>query len=273
MYGGLVEELCVKAVSATLPSNLAHQMVADYYRACIELSPVHFTMHHFQQWLLSLLKLPLPGKTWTQSQTTAISQSSLFVGVPALGLFADSHKAMAWTASAAQPVTGTPSTLSLVSYGQKIFSALHVVYEELKLYVSEAGSLPFMASLLHHLASSLGGLASYCDHYHTDYPSLIPPSMGHTLSSAAGGGEERMECGERGEEVDTLPPSIMSHLHLMLKRGGEAPPYPLGNAQVCKRSAQVVKLYGLYSRPSESVSLSSLFTSSLPDSSQAEWQL
>ena len=69
------------------------------------------------------------------------------------------------------------------------------------------------------MATSLGGFSSYCDFYHTDHPSLMPASLGHT--SDEGGGEERMECGEEGEEgeeggADTPPPNLMNCLHLML---------------------------------------------------------
>ena len=96
--------------------------------------------------------------------------------------------------------------------------------QELKLYSSEASSLPLLASLLSQLATSLGGLAGHLDHYHNDHPSLLPltpqpPETPHSGGDDGGGEEERMECGEG--EVDTpTPPHLMNHLCSIL-RGGE----------------------------------------------------
>ena len=92
-----------------------------------------------------------------------------------------------------------------------------ILTQELKVYSECSGSLSILACFLHHMATSLGGFSSYCDLYHTDHPSLIPGSLGHT--SGEGGEVERMECGEEeGEEgvADTPPPNLMNHLHQML---------------------------------------------------------
>ena len=84
-----------------------------------------------------------------------------------------------------------------------------------------------------------------------------------------------MECDEdeeEGEGEDT-PPNLMSQLHLMLTGAGEKLQFPLLTG-VTKRTAQTIKLYGLYScNAGEQLSLSSLFTpSTFPDSAVAEWE-
>ena len=76
--------------------------------------------------------------------------------------------------------------------------------------------LPQLAVLLHELATSLGCLSGYCDHYSTDYPSLLP----HTTLEVPSSEEDIMDEGREGREVDFKvphsPPNIMYWLHAAL---------------------------------------------------------
>jgi hypothetical protein len=232
LYVNLAVELSVRSLAAVLPAPAAHSILADYYRVCIEIYPTPFSMQHFQNWLLSSLALPL----WVVSD----HQFQDLMGVPAMKLFG---KRKGWKHTVSQqhhPGAEVSAPIKLVQYRQQIFKSLHLVYEELKLYASEVGSLPHLASLLHHVATCLG-FSGYCDYYHADHPSLIPSS----LTSEGGDEEEMMECEDdevEGGGEDTHPPNLMSHLHLMLTGAAGHVPFPL-LSDVCKKTAQLVQVF------------------------------
>ena len=101
--------------------------------------------------------------------------------------------------------------------------------QELKLHTAEASCLPELAQLLHQLATALGDLTAYCDHYQTDFPSLFSPSLQTRRKSSPedGSTEERMEegggggGGRGGDHAAGLtsdsPPHIMQWLYSKLR--------------------------------------------------------
>ncbi|CAI8050482.1 Anaphase-promoting complex subunit 1 [Geodia barretti] len=267
IYPHTLVELSLRATTEVIPKDTAHLMLADYYSNCIQLSPSPFSIHHFLHWLLSLLQLPsLPPLE--ASQPFLLSQRNLTV----LRLFEVKNECM----PIPQPMPLPSSKRCLVQYARSVFKVLHLVYEELKVYSECKDSLPLLARFLHHVATCLG-FPSYCDLYPADHPSLMPSSLGHT--SEGGDEEEKMECEGEEEEgegrEDTHPPNLMSHLHIMLTMGAAGHvPFPL-LSDVCKRTAQLVQLYALYSGGAGSIfSISSLFTScsALAVSALTEWQ-
>jgi anaphase-promoting complex subunit 1 len=278
-------ELFLRAIAGVIPKDTAHLMLADYYSNCIQLSPSPFSIHHFLHWLLSLLQLPsLPPLEASQPFLLSQGQRSITL----LGLL----QRTVYSSPKPQSRYVPTSKISLVHNARIIFKVLHLVYEELKVYSECKDSLPLLARFLHHVATCLG-FPSYCDLYHADHPSLMPSSLGHT--SEGGDEEEKMECEGEEEEggggEDTHPPNLMSHLHIMLTTGAAGHvsaaewmshelsycmqvPFPL-LSDVCKRTAQLVQLYALYSGGAGTIfPLSSLFTScsALAVSALTEWQ-
>jgi hypothetical protein len=271
IYPHTLQALGLKATAEVIPKDTAHLMLADYYSNCIQLSPSPFSIHHFLHWLLSLLQLPsLPPLESSQPFLLPQCITHLQRNLTVLRLF---EKKIEYTPSPL-PMPLPSSKICLVQYARNVFKVLHLVYEELKVYSESEHLLPLMARFLHHVATCLG-FPSYCDLYHADHPSLIPSSLGHT--SEGGDEEEKMECEDdevEGGGEDTHPPNLMSHLHLMLTGAAGHVPFPL-LSDVCKKTAQLVQLYALYSGGAGALfSLSSLFTiwSTLPESALTEWQ-
>ncbi|XP_068085818.1 anaphase-promoting complex subunit 1 isoform X2 [Anabrus simplex] len=101
-----------------------------------------------------------------------------------------------------------------------VLFSLHLLYEELKLNLLTAESLPLLAQLLHQIARDLR-LPRYEHHYWRDFPVECSPA-----------GKEASQISE--EDVKKLnfpsflgpePPDVFNHLYLLL-RGLQPPPFP-----------------------------------------------
>ena len=88
----------------------------------------------------------------------------------------------------------------------------------MKLVITEVTSLPELARFLHQLATSLGGLTGYCDHYQADHPSLLLPhkTWKSEVDEVRVGAEEDGERGGDGES-ESPPPHILHWLHSKLR--------------------------------------------------------
>ena len=106
---------------------------------------------------------------------------------------------------------------------RQIAHLIYTLFQELKLHVFEASSLPELACLLHKLAMALG-LTGYCDHYQTDHPALLSRTTSENLyqdvSIEEGISEQGRGEGEgegEGDAVPLSPPHIFHWLQSSLR--------------------------------------------------------
>ena len=126
--------------------------------------------------------------------------------------------------------------------------------------LSAEQSAVFLSQLLHQLATALGGLTAYCDHYQTDFPSLFSPSLQtrrRKSSPEDGSTEERMEeggvggggGGGGGDHAAGLtsdsPPHIMQWLYSKL-RGKDVSTYSFEHIYMYAVSIILLHLWIFY---------------------------
>jgi len=257
LYRHPVVTLSLQALRHVLPTTTALELLASYYTSSHHLSYPDL-LPHFSQWLLACLSLPLPESEGVRAKDSESAwqglqqsfDSQLLHSVPALQLFT-SDTASSYPSS---PPFSLEHTVFLQPHIYSVVSTLHMVYEELKLNTLHHKPLNLMAHLLHRMASHLGW-ALYVDHYQRDFPSLLLRHYPTAVKTATHLSEDSME-----EYPSHFPPSPPHLLHWLYQKLRDKPvqPFPVLPG-VCKRTAQILKLYGLYKGgEEESIELSSL---------------
>ena len=121
----------MKCLAKLLPCDLAHQTVADYYSASIQIYPTPFSLHHFQHWLLSSLQLPplrttLPLVKCIHYYDHPIFTSVQSVNVPVLRLFKATQSDRCLIPPPLSDMQ-LVANVSLVQFRRRIIDTLHLV--------------------------------------------------------------------------------------------------------------------------------------------------